>query len=126
MNTEEAVRLTARYKNIWRGGPAAEELTTQFGEMDAGTIGTALVRLARDHEHPPSIAGLWRAYRELATPHNQPLEIVCTSCDNTGWVNAPTVTRIVHGAPHEYRQAQPCRACRHGQRAAQVNMSRSW
>jgi hypothetical protein len=106
----EASGLATRYKNLWRGGPSVDELRAQFTDMDAGTAGTMLIRLARTDEHAPSIARLWHQYRQLDTPANMPLPSPpCPHCDGDGWT---TVELERHG--RTYRAAQPCPHCDNG------------
>jgi hypothetical protein len=62
MTPDHANRLAIRYKNIWRGGPATEELREQFTKMQADTLDTVLDELARSLEHPPTLAQLWREH----------------------------------------------------------------
>lgn len=63
MTPADAHRYATRYKNIWRGGPAHDELIAQFTVMEHTAAGAALTHLARDNEHPPTIAALWTEYR---------------------------------------------------------------
>ena len=68
MTVDEANALAIRYKNIWRGGPATEELREHFTEMDAGRARNALNACAQRLDHPPSIAQLWREYEATRSP----------------------------------------------------------
>lgn len=113
MNDIDAARLVARYRNVWRGGPHTDELRAQFADLDAGTVGTVLVRLARSEEHPPSIARLWAEYRATHTAAVDPLP--CDDCGGDGWVTAYT-------NEHGYRYAKPCPSCRLGERVARLDM----
>ena len=116
MTEAEAVQLIARYKNTWRSGPHPNELRTHLADMDAGTLGTILVRLARNEEHPPSIARLWAEYRAIHTTATDALP--CSDCDSTGWITS-------HTDQAGYRYAKPCH-CTHGNHARGLNMNRSW
>jgi hypothetical protein len=117
MNDQEAAGFASRYKNIWRGGPSVEELKLFLQPLDAGTIGTMLVRLARDTEDAPSIAKLWRSYNALHTPANDPIIVTCERCEGSGWLTS-------HTDADGYRYAQPCH-CTHGNRTAKLKMEHS-
>jgi hypothetical protein len=107
---EDAGQYAARYKNIWRGGPSVDELREQFQAMHPGTLGTTLARLARDKDDPPSIAALWRQYRSLNTPANEPIPTApCAACDGTTWLTGHTDER-------GYRYARRCECHSTGQR----------
>jgi uncharacterized protein (DUF2267 family) len=62
MTVDEANQLAIRYKNIWRGGPATEELREQFSKMDSDALERVVDRLARTLEHPPTLAQLWHEH----------------------------------------------------------------
>ena len=64
MNSTDANGLAVRYKNIWRGGPALDELRQTFAEMDTERARATMTTLAQTHEHPPTIATIWRTYTE--------------------------------------------------------------
>jgi hypothetical protein len=68
MTHDEANQLAIRYKNIWRGGPATEELREHFAEMDAIRAQRAVTNCAQRLDHPPSIAQLWREYETTRSP----------------------------------------------------------
>jgi hypothetical protein len=63
MTPEHAHNLAVRYKNIWRGGPPVEELTTQLADYDFDAACAAVSRLAREHDTPPTIRQLHTAIR---------------------------------------------------------------
>ena len=68
MTYDEANQLAIRYKNIWHGGPATEELRQHFTEMDANRARNTLTACAQRLDHPPTIAQLWRQYEATRSP----------------------------------------------------------
>lgn len=58
MTPDQAHNLAARYHNTWRGGPTKAELAHHLTDLDFDTACGALSRLARNHDHPPTIRQL--------------------------------------------------------------------
>ena len=88
MTDTEATTLIARIKHTWRGGPHPDVWREVLLELDAGTAGTTIVRLARDLDDAPSIAAFLRTYRSLNTPANNPIpepQPPCPTCHGDGW-----------------------------------------
>lgn len=94
MTDTEASALVARIKHTWRGGPHADVWREVLLDLDAGTAGTCIVRLARDLDDAPSIAAFVRAYRSLHTVSNEPVPepAPAASCDICGGTGFVTVT----------------------------------
>ena len=124
MNLDEANRMASMIRNTWRGGPSVDVWRDELLEMDAGTAGTAMVRLMRELETPPSIARFWREYRGLATGARMPVPTdPCVLCDDTGWTVAPELVVGRDVGTHRYSQVQPCRACRGGEQARAMHQA---
>jgi hypothetical protein len=105
VNDAEADRLAARIINTWHGGPSKLEWVDTLRPLDAGTAGTAFVRLQRRLEHAPTIAGYLREYNGLHTkpPAELPQSCPLERCPGDGWV---TVHYESGGRP--YRGVVPC------------------
>ena len=106
MNITEADRLARRIINTWNGGPNLTEWTDLLAELDAGTAGTAYIRLRNTHEHPPSIATFIKTYHSLRTATTDPIRqdsCPLDRCPGDGWV---TVDYTHNG--HTYRGVIPC------------------
>lgn len=110
MTPAEAESTAQRIHSSWPGQRqlSLETWVEELLELDYGTAGTALVRLRRDLDHPPTIARFLGAYRALHTVSNDPIPFQCRQCDGTGWV-----TRDYQAHGRTYRGAEPCR-CRAG------------
>jgi len=114
-----AVRLTASWPNY--PGVDISTWIDELRPLDAGTAGTAIVRLRRELERPPSIHRFFLAYRALDTDSRREGS-GCDACSGSGWVPAPD---RVHGTGDDARhigQARPCN-CADGHVAAK---SRTW
>jgi hypothetical protein len=94
----EATTLIARIKHTWRGGPHPDIWREVLLDLDAGTAGTTIVRLAREHDDPPTIALFIRTYRSLDTAANDPVSppppVGCPICqphdrDTGHWDGCP-------------------------------------
>lgn len=89
MTLTEATELAKRIINTWRGGPPLTEWTDVLLELDAGTAGTAFIRLRNDTDHTPTIARYLAIYRSLHTPANDPInQPDCPDCGRTGWARS--------------------------------------
>jgi hypothetical protein len=60
----DANRLAIRYKQIWHGGPATDELRQHFEPLDLERLTATLTRLATTNDHAPTIAQITRAYND--------------------------------------------------------------
>lgn len=88
MTPTEADELAKRIINTWHGGPPLKDWIETLDTLDAGTAGTAYIRLRAETEHAPTIARYVAVYRGLATVHNQPTPDTpsCVLCDGTRYV----------------------------------------
>jgi hypothetical protein len=62
---DEANAIALRYKNIWRGGPATDELRHALAGLEHATAVTTMAALAIEHEHAPSIHAITERYRTI-------------------------------------------------------------
>lgn len=108
MTRDETTMLTRKILESWPDCriPAAT-WAEELADLDAGTVGTALVRMRRELDKPPTIATLHNYCRALHTPANTPAGY-CENCQNTGWEEA---TR----PQDDTTSVRPCRQCPRGQ-----------
>jgi hypothetical protein len=131
VTNSDATTLIARIKHTWRGGAHVDVWREVLVDLDAGTAGTTIVRLARDLDDPPSIAAFLRAYRALRTPANdpipQPAQPRCEACGGDGWVvSSPLIAHnpvmcsgsVAAGTCHCHA-VEPCR-CSAGAHATEL------
>lgn len=113
MTPTEADRLAKRIINTWQGAPPLPEWADTLEPLDAGTAGTAYIRLRNDSDATPTIARYMAVYRSLDTkrPDSAPHR-GCTACgrqdgpypsNGDGW---NTVEYERNG--RTYRGAIPC------------------
>jgi hypothetical protein len=67
MTPTDAHSIAIRYKNIWRGGPSSSELERSLARMEADRAHRIIDQLTRTHEHPPTIAHIWRLHDDTPT-----------------------------------------------------------
>jgi hypothetical protein len=70
MTHDEASALAKRIINTWHGGPALAEWVDALQTLNAGTAGTAFVRLRDNNETPPSIARFKATCRAIHPDHD--------------------------------------------------------
>jgi hypothetical protein len=119
MSPAEADDLAKRIINTWRGGPPLVEWRQELEQMDAGTAGTAYMRLKRTMEHAPSIARFWGEYNALDT-RDGGNAINCYACADVGWAaheSSKGDPLYFEFSGRWYSAARPC-SCNAGQRAA--------
>lgn len=115
MTEHEARALYVRIANSWpaeQRGVAAETWIEVLADLDAGTAGTALIRLRNDIARTPSIKQFRDAYYALRTPANEPVGPACEYCDSTGW--------LASDKPAGGRECRPC-TCHAGRHADRVH-----
>lgn len=116
MTPNEADDLGKRIINSFRGGPPLSDWREVLAPLDAGTAGTAYMRL-RTSSDAPTVKQFMDIYRSLDTvrPMDRPK---CGDCGGCGWVQAED--RIENaGTDNErrYSQCKPCRCIEGRQRA---------
>lgn len=110
MNAADAAHLVERIVQTWPSGPRGRIWTEAFADLDAGTAGSAYVRMRNDHDsdRPPSIGQFMAMYRSLKTKHNTDADPEhCPSCGRDG-----AVTYWVERNGHHVRYSAA--RCQHG------------
>lgn len=116
MTPTEARDLAVKLTASWPRDPGVD-ISTWIDELlplDPGTAGTAIVRMRRDLERPPTIARFFVTYRALDTTGRGSTDRSCLACAGEGWVPAPD---RVHADERRTSQVQPCRSCPAGRAA---------
>lgn len=117
MTPHEADDLAARITHTWHTNRIpADEWAEVLTPLDAGTAGTAYVRLRNDSDNPPSIARFLATYRSLNTRRLDDQRGDCDHCDGTGWDPVIFTATDDHTFPgHTYNAVRPCPCCRTGE-----------
>lgn len=114
MTTTEAREYAVKLTESWpdRSGVQLDVWVSEFRPLDAGTVGTAIVRLRRDLDRPPTVHRFLTEYRNVDTASRHTAH-ECSGCDGTGWVEAPDRV-VAAGEEHErrYSQVTACRVCK--------------
>lgn len=106
MTVDEADDLAVRIARTWPTMRVpADEWREVLADLDAGTCGTAFIRLRNDQPRPPAIAEFIQLYRGLATPANMPIREHCTVCGGDGY---NTIHQTVQGRDYEAFVACRC------------------
>lgn len=122
MNADDRDNLVRKLRMVWpEGGPSNMAWADVFDGLEAGTAGTALLRLRNEHDKCPTIARFVGQYRELQTRARNPIpgdESECRigRCDGSGWLPAKftvpgrggRITDDGEIVPHEYTGVYPC------------------
>lgn len=113
MTPAEAAVLADKLKSSWPSSKITPEVwAEELLPLDAGRVGTAIVRLRRELEHPPSIVRFLQEYRALRTVGRprDPFSHECDVCEDVGWVDAG------HVQDDQFTRAgvKPC-TCKAGQ-----------
>lgn len=127
MTPQEADDLADRIMRAWpKMLIPPDEWRDVLRSLDAGTAGTAFIRLRNTEKYPPTIADFLDTYRSLPTQANQPIRTLCTTCGGDGfasftqWINDHeyTVVKGCHCAngPNAQRQADEAEAFSRQQR----------
>lgn len=99
MNRDEASNLATRISQTWPRGLNTSVWEDEMQHLDAGRAGTAIERLRRTEQHPPSIARFWAEYRAVNTTDgsNRPQIADCDECQNTGTAPVTGTVRCADG-----------------------------
>jgi hypothetical protein len=85
MTPAEADALAKRIINTWRGGPPLREWIDTLQPLDAGTAGTAYIRLRGTSDQAPTIARYTAVYASLHTKPPNDTTHTCERCTD-GWI----------------------------------------
>jgi hypothetical protein len=113
MTPTEADALAKRIINTWRGGPPLREWIDTLQPLDAGTAGTAYIRLRGTSDQAPTIARYTAVYASLHTKPSSDTTHTCERCTD-GWQ-----TLEYENNGRTYRGSHPC-PCPTGQRNQHV------
>lgn len=103
MNTSDAEDLAVRISQTWPGGLGADMWLEDIRDLDAGRVGTTLVKLRRERVKPPTVAEFLARYAQIDTA--RPVHPDCSYCANHGWKTLWATTTD----GHEYSPGvEPC------------------
>lgn len=103
MTEAEARQLYVKMAASWppdHRGVAAEVWIEILQELEAGTAGTAVIRLRDELDRPPTIHQFKQRYYALHTPTNDPIRmatLACADCGGSGWLSRRTPIQVVVG-----------------------------
>jgi GAF domain-containing protein len=128
MTHNEAAQLATRISQTWPRGLQTVVWEEELAQLDAGRAGTAIERLRRLEQHPPSIARFYAEYHAIQShdASTRPPRRDCETCQNTGWAQVPGIVETATGPEEMDVGVKPCR-CPWGQEREHVHQTiRDW
>lgn len=116
MTPTEAAIYAEKVCDTWPdpAQPTADIIAEAIIDLDAGTLGTAIVRLRNTAKNRPTVAELLSAYHQLHTATTDPIrrssDCPVGKCPGDGWVSSERVTEN-----RTYTVVRPC-TCPAGRR----------